>query len=181
MSVGGKPDSESEPLLRKWLPLISVMMVVFGSWLNAQGGWIKDFAQYDTVNLPLLFITFSTSGTAWYAVGITEDITGLLLNVSGIYLLRRVFKDRFSGMIVRPYFIVTIAVYLAFDFISYYFFLQYNSGSVSLANYGYVWNDSEYFVMLPMLFLSDIIMFFYSGRQHHSLNQRENFPAGPSR
>lgn len=137
------------------------MMIVFGSWLNAQGGWIKDFAQYDVVNLPLLFITFSTSGATWYAVGITEDIVGLFLNLSGIYLIRRNISDRFSGLIRRPYFLVTVFIYLVFDFISYYYYILYNLGRVSLENYGYVWNDSEYFVMLPMLLLSDIIMFFY--------------------
>ncbi len=149
----------------KFFPIALLLMIVFGSWLNAQGAWVKDFAQYDVVNLPLLFITLRTTGLQWYTVGLTDDIGGLMLNVVGIYLLRYYSKSSFIGLIKRPYFVVTIAAYMAFDFLSFYFYLLYTYGHVSITAYGYVWNDSEYFVMLPMLVLTDVLVFAYRREQ----------------
>lgn len=145
----------------KLFPYAAILMILFGSWLNAQGGWIKDFAQYRTVNLPLLFITFSTSGPNWYLVGMVEDISGLLLALGGVYLIRYILAGRLVGVLEKPYFIITVMVYILFDFISSYYYYLYNAGSVTLVNYGYVWNDSEYFAMLPMFLLSCLLMMAY--------------------
>lgn len=163
MPVEGYPETGLRGI-GKLTPLVSVLMIVFGSWLNAQGGWIKDFGQYSTVNLPLLFVTFSTSGKIWYFFGLSEDLIGLALNLTGLYFLRGSVVTEIKWKLRKPYFLVSISIYLIFDFLSLYYFLLYESGSVSLEIYGYVWNDSEYFVMLPMLILSDIMVFFYRQR-----------------
>lgn len=146
----------------KWFPLVSLFFIVFGSWLNAQGGWIKDFSQYRTINLPLLFITFSTSGISWYLVGLFYDITGLFLGLLGIYMIRFYVDYPIKGLVKKRIFVFTIIVYLVFDFLSFYYFLLYYRGMVSNTLYGYVWNDSEYFVMLPLLIISDFLVFAYS-------------------
>lgn len=136
--------------------VVGILMIAFGSWLNAQGGWVKDFAFNKTVVLPFLFKNYYTSGFIWYLVGIFDDIFGLILNVLGFLLLRKSGILSKFARFKKNIFVLPLIVYILLDIIAFINFNLYYSGSVSLNNYGLYWNIIQYFGMLPALFATDL-------------------------
>ncbi len=143
----------------RYFPVVIPLMIAFGGWLNAQGAWVKDYGIFRSVNLPLLFVTFHSSGFSWYFVGLIDDLSGLFLGLAGAHLLGRIIRNR--PVVGKRYYIATTSLYLVFDAICVYSFTMYYSGSLSLVIYGYIWNDLEYFVMLPLMFLSFALAFLH--------------------
>lgn len=147
---------------KEYALIVGILMIAFGSWLNAQGGWVKDFAFNKTVVLPFLFKNYYTSGFDWYMVGIFDDISGLALNILGFLLVRSSGTfSKFTRFSSRN-FLIPLAIYLMLDFVAFLNFSSYYSGSTSLSDYGLYWNIIQYFGMLPALFAADFMIIMSS-------------------
>ena len=149
---------------KEYIFLVAVLMITFGSWLNAQGGWVKDFSYNRTVVLPFLFKNYYTSGFDWYLIGIFDDLAGLSLNILGFLILRESGMFSKASRFSRRTFIVPVVVYLVFDLLAFLNFASYYSGSTTLSDYGLYWNIIQYFAMLPALFAADISIIMSKSR-----------------
>lgn len=140
---------------------IFLLFAIGGTWLNVQGGWVKDFSFHRIVYLPLLFHTYTISGMNWYILGLLDDLLGFGGNMIGIYGLKRILKINYLNIIDKKYFIIPVVTYIAADVLAFYSFYSYYMGSLSLSNYGTYWNGLLYFVMLPSLLVADLLLFYY--------------------
>lgn len=141
--------------------ILFIMMGIFGAWLNAQGGWVKDFSYHRVVVLPFLFKNYTTSGLDWYFAGIADDIVGLLGNLIGIYGFKRFIRIRSLNIYSRRFFLIPITVYLVIDLIAFWNFYSYWTGFTSISLYGIYWNFIQYFGLLPSFILSDLLLLMY--------------------
>jgi hypothetical protein len=141
---------------RESIFIIAVLMIAFGSWMNAQGGWVKDFAFSKTVELPFLFKDYYTSGFNWYMVGIVDDLVGFALNIAGFIILRRSGLFSRFARFGKNAFILPLAVYLFLDAVAFLNFTVYYSGMRNISTYGIYWNIIQYFGMLPAFFATDL-------------------------
>ncbi len=139
-----------------------ILIGILGAWLNAQGGWVKDFSYQKTVVLPLLFHNYTTSGFSWYLVGIFDDLGGFFSNLIGIYGFRRISKLDVLSVYSRKYFLIPVAVYLITDFFAFLNFNNYYSGVTTLSDYGLYWNILQYFIMIPCFILADLFLLLYT-------------------
>ncbi|MGC8514796.1 MAG: hypothetical protein ACP5OC_01505 [Thermoplasmata archaeon] len=140
------------------LSLVFLMMAVIGGWINAQGEWVKDFAYHRVVGLPLFAWNFSVSGITWYDVGIFDDLLGVFMIIFGLIMFRRHSDVDVAAIRSFSLAIPFLVSYGFFDFIGYYLFSSYYFGNFSLTLYGEAWNTILYFVMMPLLLLSCVII-----------------------
>ncbi len=138
-----------------------LLIAIGGTWLNVQGGWVKDFSFHRIVYLPLLFHIYTVSGMEWYTLGVLDDLLGFGGNIIGIYGLKRVLKIPYLDIIDKRYFIIPVVTYLVADLLAFYSFYNYYEGTLSLSYYGTYWNGLLYFIMLPSLLITDVLLFYY--------------------
>lgn len=150
-----------DPSNRKRLILIFIMMGILGAWLNAQGGWVKDFCYNRTITLPFLFSEYYTTSFNWYIVGLFDDLVGLTGNLLGIYGLKRLIGPKEIDIYSRKYFILPLIAYLVTDGVAFLNFYRYYSGVINIELYGELWNVLQYFLLLPSLILTDLLLLTY--------------------
>lgn len=138
-----------------------ILLGILGAWLNAQGGWVKDFSYNRVVVLPFLFNNYTTTGFNWYLAGIFDDLLGFTANLVGIYGFKKLANMRLLDVYSRKYFLLPIIVYLATDFLAFLNFNSYYQGITSISDYGIYWNVFQYFLMLPAFVLSDSFLILY--------------------
>lgn len=141
--------------------ILFIMLGILGAWMNAQGGWVKDFSYQKTVVLPFLFENYTTTGFAWYLVGLFDDLLGFSANLVGIYGFRRITDIGVLSIYGRKYFILPIVAYLITDLFAFLNFRNYYAGITSLSDYGLYWNILQYFVMIPCFILADLFVLLY--------------------
>lgn len=148
------------PRGRKWF-ILFVLFSIFGAWLNAQGGWVKDFSYHRVVVLPFLFRDFQTTGLQWYIAGVFDGLLGLAGNLIGIYGVKRLLPFSDIDRYRKAYFIIPLAIYLVTDFAAFINYHNYWVGITSIDLYGKYWNIFEYFIMVPSFVLTDILLILY--------------------
>ncbi len=146
------------------------MIAIVGSWINAQGDWVKDFAYIKSVDIPLFAWNFSVSGIVWYEVGIFDDLLGVTLMITGLTMFRKFSEIDISVFRNYLYFIPFLSGYLALDLIVFLIYRTYYVGVISLSLYGEVWNTILYFGMMPLLLISCLIII---GADRESFNSNK--------
>ncbi len=146
---------------RSRLLILSILLSILGAWLNAQGGWVKDFSYHRVVILPFLLHNYTTTGFMWYLTGIFDDLAGFAANLVGIYGFKRLTSLEELSLYTRKYFVIPIAGYLITDFVAFLNFNNYYSGITSISDYGLYWNIFQYFLMVPFFILSDLFLILY--------------------
>lgn len=134
---------------------------MLGAWLNAQGGWVKDFSYHRVVVLPFLFQNFTTTGYQWYIAGIFDDLLGLTSNLVGIYGFKKLTQLEPLNKYKPKYFIIPLLVYLVVDFVAFLNFNNYYSGVTDISRYGEIWNILQYFGLIPAFILMDSLLILY--------------------
>ncbi len=151
---------------RKRAVLFFILLAIFGSWLNAQGGWVKDFSYNRSVTLPFLFAEYHTTGFVWYLTGVFDDLLGVAANLVGISGFKRLIGLEELNTYRRKYFVVPLAAYLIGDFAAFLNFNSYYIGTTSISRYGELWNIYQYFILIPSLILMDILLLMYSTKKY---------------
>lgn len=140
---------------------IFILLAILGAWLNAQGGWVKDFSYNRVVTLPFLLSNYTTTGFSWYLVGIFDDLLGLTSNLIGIYGFKRLANLSPLNRYGRKYFLIPLISYLIVDFVSFLNFNNYYNGTTSISLYGEYWNILQYFGLVPSFVLTDSLLILY--------------------
>lgn len=151
---------------RAKLILFFLMLSILGAWLNAQGGWVKDFAYNRSVTLPFLFANYQTTGFMWYLAGIFDDVLGLVSNLVGIYGFKRLVAPEELNIYGSRYFIVPLLAYFAGDIAAFLNYNGYYNGTTSVLRYGELWNIYQYFVLVPALILTDLLLLTYKTKRY---------------
>ncbi len=151
---------------RKRLIIIFILLSILGAWLNAQGGWVKDFSYNRTVTLPFLFTDYHTTGFMWYLVGIFDDLVGFSSNLIGIYGFKRLSGLTELNIYDEKYFAIPLAVYLIGDFAAFLNFNSYYAGYTSVSMYGEIWNLYQYFLLIPAFVLTDVLLLTYKTEKY---------------
>lgn len=141
---------------------IFLLLGILGAWLNAQGGWVKDFSYNRIVVLPFFFQNYTTTGFQWYLVGIFDDLLGFASNLVGIYGFKRLVNIAPLNTYRRRYFIIPVIVYLVVDLFSFLNFNNYYNGITDIALYGEYWNLMQYFGLVPAFVLADCLLILYN-------------------
>lgn len=152
---------------RAKLILFFLMLSILGAWLNAQGGWVKDFAYNKSVTLPFLFSNYYTTGFMWYLAGMFDDLLGLASNLVGIYGFKKLVSPPEINIYRRKYFIIPLIVYFAGDIAAFLNYNSYYNGFTSVSLYGELWNIYQYFVLIPALILADLFLLTYRTERYN--------------
>lgn len=170
MEEHGTSDSRGSGIMifveanRRKLLILFIMMGIFGAWLNAQGGWVKDFSYHRTVVLPFLFRNFTTTGLNWYFAGLADGLTGLFGNLIGIYGFKYLSGIQELNVYRRKLFVIPLIVYFVGDIVAFGNFYNYWIGVTGITLYGMYWNILQYFVLLPAFILTDLLLLMYKIR-----------------
>ena len=147
---------------RRRFLFLFIMLGILGAWLNAQGGWVKDFSYHRIVVLPFLFHNYTTTGFEWYVAGVFDDLLRFSANLVEIYGFKKLSGIRDLDIYSRRYFAIPVVVYLLADLVAFLNFNNYYSGITSISDYGIYWNVLQYFIMVPAFILSDALLLGYS-------------------
>lgn len=102
--------------------------------------WGEDWGSKPSLHLPSGTYTTVVSGTTWYAENFMLEAAAVL----GIFATA---KNKVKTA-------VCLGAYEAVSLFNYYLFDQMKAGALNLRTYGVIWNDTYYFLQLPLLFLS---------------------------
>lgn len=146
---------------RKRYVFFFLLLSILGAWLNAQGGWVKDFSYHRTVVLPFLFHNYTTTGFNWYMAGIFDDILGFTTTLIGIYGFKKLAGVEILDLYERRYFLIPVVAYIVADAVAFLNFNNYYTGVTSLSDYGIYWNILQYFILVPAMIMADSLLILY--------------------
>ena len=128
-----KGTSKALDSLRPLLASLYTMGIV-------ESKWGEDWGSKPSLHLPSGTYTTVINGATWYA-------ENFMLEAATILGILATAKNKVKTA-------ACLGAYEAISLFNYYLFDQMKAGALNLRTYGVIWNDTYYFLQLPLLFLS---------------------------